>query len=78
MVSKCCWRESAKRSPETETETSDDGKKETEIENCHETESNAGSTTALLSNYEDDCDKQLEITDLTTEAKNNQNTGSCI
>ena len=74
MVSKCCWRESAKRSPETET--SDDGK--TETENCHETESNAGSTTALLINYEDDCDKQLEITDLTTEAKNNQNTGSCI
>ena len=77
MVSKCCWRESAKRSPEAETETSDDGKKETETD-CHETESNAGSTTALLSNYEDDCDKQLEITDLTTEAKNNQNTGSCI
>ena len=76
MVSKCCWRESAKRSPETET-CDNDGK--TETENCnHETESNAGSTTALLSNYEDDCDKQLEITDLTTEAKNNQNTGSCI
>ena len=31
MVSKCCWRESAKRSPETET-PSDDGKKETETD----------------------------------------------
>ena len=75
MVSKCCWRDNAKRSPETET--SDDGKTPPE-NNCHDTESNTGSTTALLCNYEEDCEKQLEITDLTTEAKNNQNTGSCI
>ena len=74
MVSKCCWRENAKRSPETEIKGSQDGRPE----NCQDTESN-GSTTALICTYEDDCDKHLEITDLTVEGKNHQNaTGSCI
>ena len=72
MVSKCCWRENAKRSPETEINDS-------RPENCHDVESTNGSTTALISTYEDDCDKNLEITDLTIEGKNYQNTtGSCI
>ena len=73
MVSKCCWRDSAKHSPETEIAGG-----VVKTENSRETESNTGSTTALLSNYEDDCEKQLEITDLTIDAKNNQNNGSCI
>lgn len=72
MVSKCCWRESAKQSPETEII-------EVQQENCQDNVSNAGSTTALLCTYEDDCDKQLEITDLTTEGKVHQHTnGSCL
>ena len=72
MVSKCCWRESAKQSPETEII-------EVQQENCQDNVSNAGSTTALLCTYEDDCDKQLEITDLTTEGKVHQHAnGSCL
>ena len=73
MVSKCCWRDSAKQSPETEIV---DGQVQ-EI-SCEDNVSNAGSTTALISSYEDDCEKQLEITDLTVNGKNQQNTGSCF
>ncbi len=81
MVSKCCWRESAKeaspKDPEHKfvvVEATPDNLRGKSGNNVNRA-SNASSST--LVNYEDECDKTLDITDLTVPAKNH-NTGSFI
>ena len=62
MVSKCCWREPAKNSRETELKNREKEQAQKLPEKSTLRSSN-GSTVML--SFEDDCDKKLEITDLT-------------
>ena len=84
MVSKCCWREPAKKSPETDKEST--ALQQVQVihkapENLQKTPEksalrNSNGSNVMLS-FEDDCDRRLEITDLTKNGQISQNTGSC-